>query len=428
MARRGLSRLSRDNRPQARPSRIPRNRNPSSKTSDEEKIDLPEANSAGDFPQAMPIVEQNPAVDSDSIAQPVGPDSTIEEIIAFGRAANARVQHGAELEAEGRVLQFHDTLNVILALHWAKLRIEDDDDVPRKAKPAAFVSAAKKMGVARTYAYDLLKLYKHVSALQSWGEAYRRELGEYPSPAKMMHHCGVGLRKPTALRGKPMQRDKFIERMQRENERLRATLSDCEARESALRSKLKERDAEVASLRAQLAERSERSGSDETDFRSLESQPGPAVAVGDSTSKQPVHEREHRPRYIITPEDLWDYLRREYPGIVDLFPHPLPLGYDAFSIERWPNPTYANVPFLRADELHGRSLLDWVRIGNKQNQRFGTTIVMAVPSTDAINLLLDAGAVGRGLGRLRWLDAETRQPWPNPAPSALFVLRGHNVP
>jgi hypothetical protein len=184
--------------------------------------------------QATRKTEQNPDMDSGPSAQPVGSNSTLDEIIAFGRAANDDVRRGKQLEAEGLCLQFHGIIRVILSLYWAKLRIEDDDKVPRKAKNAAFLSAAKQMGVARTYAYALLKLHNRVTELRTWGEVYKREDGKYPSAHAMIEHCGVG------SGGRKSQ-----------IELLRAALADSQAREDELRRKLAESEAEMAALRKQ---------------------------------------------------------------------------------------------------------------------------------------------------------------------------------
>jgi hypothetical protein len=214
--------------------------------------------------QVMQNAERNPDVDSGSTLQPIGPDSAVDQIVAFGRAAYADVQLGAEL-------RFHGILNTICALHWLKLRLPDNKDFDREAD---------QIEVKRSYAYLLLKLYKHVPELQRWGAEQKQEHGEYPSPWAMLRHCGVGLAKPPPRRGKSIRRDKFIERMQREIERLHAALSGSEAREAELRNKLAERTAEVATLRAELAEDGSPDPgavSSEVDSRSRESvQSGPA--------------------------------------------------------------------------------------------------------------------------------------------------------
>lgn len=62
------------------------------------------------FAQAIGDQQRNPDVYSGPPPQPVGPDSTLNEIIESGCAANEDVLSGAELLARGSSLQFHGTL------------------------------------------------------------------------------------------------------------------------------------------------------------------------------------------------------------------------------------------------------------------------------------------------------------------------------
>ena len=50
--------------------------------------------------------------------------------------------------------------------------------------------------------------------------------------------------------------------------------------------------------------------------------------------------------------------------------------------------------------------------------------VLLLPVQGYVNLLLEAGAELRSLGRVRWLEAETKEPQSNPSPICCFVLRG----
>jgi hypothetical protein len=51
-------------------------------------------------------------------------------------------------------------------------------------------------------------------------------------------------------------------------------------------------------------------------------------------------------------------------------------------------------------------------------------VMMAIPTYQAINLLLEAGAEARSLGRVRWRDIDSGAPSPHPPPCTLFILRG----
>ena len=46
-----------------------------------------------------------------------------------------------------------------------------------------------------------------------------------------------------------------------------------------------------------------------------------------------------------------------------------------------------------------------------------------LPVQGYVNLLLEAGAEIRSAGRVRWLEADTKQPSPSPSPIACFVLK-----
>jgi hypothetical protein len=282
----------------------------------------------------------------------------------------------------GAELRFHGIQNTVRALYWLKLRLADDED---------FGLAANKIGVRRSYAYELLKLYKHLDDLEHWAKIYQQQHGEYPLPWAMMRHVGVGLGKQTP-RGRPIRRDRFIARMQREIERLRAALSESEVRESDLRNKLAERDAQIADLREQLPDGSERSDG-------------------------------HAPqgRYWLTPPQVYRELDREFSFTFDPCPCPLPDGWNGLEIE-WGKANYVNPPFRRDDVMHGRGITDFVRKSIAELAS-GKLSVLILPVPDYVTTLLKAGAEIRPLGRVPFLEAETGEPAPHPPNVAVFVLR-----
>jgi hypothetical protein len=117
------------------------------------------------------------------------------------------------------------------------------------------------------------------------------------------------------------------------------------------------------------------------------------------------------------------YVEHLGPDYHDVCPHPRPKGYDALEAD-WPigKPLAVNAPFRRDDELKRRSMVHWARKLIKHNRRTGLPDAMVVPCLDVINLLVSAGAQCIPLGRHRFLDVDTGQPWPSPGASALFVL------
>ena len=132
-------------------------------------------------------------------------------------------------------------------------------------------------------------------------------------------------------------------------------------------------------------------------------------------------------RYWRVPPDLLERLKREYDiDDFDPFPYPCAEGHDAFAMERWPCEPgkwiLINGSFVAADELHGRGLTAVVRKVIEQHARYGTKFLVFMPTTDAVNRLMDAGAAMRSLGRVRWLEVDTLEPWPNPGASMLFIL------
>jgi hypothetical protein len=127
-------------------------------------------------------------------------------------------------------------------------------------------------------------------------------------------------------------------------------------------------------------------------------------------------------RYWLTPPELKAKLDAEFPGYWDACPHPLPKGFDGLAKE-WPPVSWVNAPFYGKDEVHGRGITTCARKAVAEAKK-GKTVMMAIPTYQAINLLLEAGAEARSLGRVRWRDIDSGAPSPHPPPCTLFILRG----
>ena len=82
-----------------------------------------------------------------------------------------------------------------------------------------------------------------------------------------------------------------------------------------------------------------------------------------------------------------------------------------------------NPPFHRQDELHGRGLAAWVK-KVKEEAAKGKKIMMFLPMLPASHDMVAAGAEVIALGRVAWLEAKTKRPWPNPTFTGLFILGG----
>jgi len=149
----------------------------------------------------------------------------------------------------------------------------------------------------------------------------------------------------------------------------------------------------------------------------------PAEPIDVPTDSRGQEPQPVRKRYWGSPQSVIDLATRLIGRFNDMCPYPLPPGFDALAMDRWPAPaSYVNAPFSRSDELHGRSLTDWARKAVEQHKRFGTAIAMWAPVSTWVNVLLKAGAEVFPLGRLGYVDVDTGEPHPSPGESALFVL------
>lgn len=124
--------------------------------------------------------------------------------------------------------------------------------------------------------------------------------------------------------------------------------------------------------------------------------------------------------YWLTPPDLYQKLDREFGFDFDPCPYPKPLDFDSLKMD-WGQVNYVNPPFRKKDG-GGFGPTAWVRKGIEENKK-GKTVVFAIPTQSYVNLLLEAGAEIRSLGRVRWLEGTTKKPVTSPSPISLFVLR-----
>jgi len=126
-------------------------------------------------------------------------------------------------------------------------------------------------------------------------------------------------------------------------------------------------------------------------------------------------------RFWLTPPQVYKGLDDEFGFTFDPCPFPRVDGFNGLSVS-WGSVNYVNPPFRKKDGFFGGPTA-FVRkaIEEKTN---GKTSVLLLPVQGYVNLLLEAGAELRSLGRVRWLEAETREPQGNPSPICCFVLRG----
>ena len=144
--------------------------------------------------------------------------------------------------------------------------------------------------------------------------------------------------------------------------------------------------------------------------------------------RQALHDIEHDDKelggYWLTPDDMYAEWDAEFGFDCDPFPYPRPADYDALDVE-WGESNYVNGSFRAEDG--GNSFTAVVRKAIAESRR-GKTVVMPIPCNDSLNMLLEAGAEVRPLGRVKWLHTHTKEPCPNPGNCALFILHGSPPP
>jgi hypothetical protein len=130
-------------------------------------------------------------------------------------------------------------------------------------------------------------------------------------------------------------------------------------------------------------------------------------------------------RYWLTPPDVYKKLNDEFHFDFDPCPNPLPLGHNALLMD-WGKSNFLNPPFRKKDAVDGKGPTFFVRKAIEENRK-GKTVVITIPVQAYVNLLMDAGAELRSLGRVRWLECDTKEPWKSPISIGCFILRGTNA-
>ena len=109
--------------------------------------------------------------------QEVGPASSVNEIVRFGKRAQERF---GEATREG----FYGIIDTIKALWWLRIGHQLGGD--------AYARAAKRMGVSRPTAFRIVHLYPHLDKIVRWAEdaacvqRQRRLTPTWPCVAEML--------------------------------------------------------------------------------------------------------------------------------------------------------------------------------------------------------------------------------------------------
>jgi hypothetical protein len=107
------------------------------------------------------------------------------------------------------------------------------------------------------------------------------------------------------------------------------------------------------------------------------------------------------PRYWVTPPDVYARLDNEFHFNFDPCPCPRPEGFNSLQID-WGEVSYVNPPFRREDGVGGKGATAFFRKAIEQHRK-GKTVVLVAPTQPYVNVMLEAGAELRSLGRVRWL-------------------------
>lgn len=127
-------------------------------------------------------------------------------------------------------------------------------------------------------------------------------------------------------------------------------------------------------------------------------------------------------RYWLMPPDQYKALNEEFNFDFDPCPYPRPESFNGLEVA-WGERNFVNPPFRRADGVNGAGPTAFVRKAIEE-QAHGHTSVLVIPTQSYVNLLLEAGAELRSMGRIRWLEVDSKEPMPSPSPITAFILRG----
>ncbi len=114
-------------------------------------------------------------------------------------------------------------------------------------------------------------------------------------------------------------------------------------------------------------------------------------------------------------------LHREFKFDFDPCPYPRPKNYNSLK-KPWGKSNYVNPPFNKKDAPYGGQSA-FVRKSIEEQQK-GNSSVFILPIPWNIGLLMEAGAKIRPVGKVFWLDAQTRNPCPRHAYQIIAVLKG----
>jgi hypothetical protein len=127
-------------------------------------------------------------------------------------------------------------------------------------------------------------------------------------------------------------------------------------------------------------------------------------------------------KYWLTPPEIFQALDDEFHFDFDPCPYPRPDDFNGIAVP-WGNLNYVNPPFRKRDGAFGAGPTAFVRKAIAEH-REGKSSVIVIPTQSYVNMLIEAGAEMRSMGRVKWLEATARNPMPSPSCITAFILRG----
>lgn len=130
-------------------------------------------------------------------------------------------------------------------------------------------------------------------------------------------------------------------------------------------------------------------------------------------------------RYWLTPPEVYARLNEEFDFDYDPCPYPCPPDHDGLTTE-WGRCSYVNPPFCKEDCKGNVGLTEWCRKAVAEQAK-GKTSVLVLPAHSYLSVLAQAGAELRDLGRVCWLEVNSKKPAAAAKTTIGFVLRGKRV-
>lgn len=137
-----------------------------------------------------------------------------------------------------------------------------------------------------------------------------------------------------------------------------------------------------------------------------------------TTSKTIEGKEKH---YWLTPPEIYLPLNEEFNFDFDPCPYPRPEGYNSLDIP-WGQSNYINPPFRKKDTPDGRGPTAFVRKAIEE-YKLGNGSVLLIPTQSYVNLLIEAGAELRSMGRVRWISGVDGTRTKSPSPITAFILK-----